>query len=104
MAIDMTRNRTKKAGGGHARVTVTVVVNETASLPGNDTTWIGVQSNPTSPPASEVVLGIRLRDFSSSRGGSIPIPLAQTPIFEDLTFTIIHERPVVLFAEAGVSE
>ncbi|MCA8920521.1 MAG: hypothetical protein KDD82_01860 [Planctomycetes bacterium] len=79
-------------------------VNETASLPGNDTTWIGVQSNPTSPPASEVVLGIRLRDFSSSRGGSIPIPLAQTPIFEDLTFTIIHERPVVLFAEAGVSE
>ncbi|MFZ2240301.1 MAG: TerD family protein [Gordonia amarae] len=32
MAIDMTRNRTKKAGGGQARVTVTVVVNETASL------------------------------------------------------------------------
>ncbi|MEZ6187234.1 MAG: hypothetical protein R3F62_19755 [Planctomycetota bacterium] len=79
-------------------------VNETASLPGNDTTWIGVQTAPTAPPAGEVVLGIRLRDFNSSRGGAIPIPLAHTPIFEDLTFTILHERPVVLFAEGGVSE
>lgn len=79
-------------------------VNETASLPGNDTTWVGVQTDPTGPAASEVIFGIRLRDFSSSRGGTIPIPLSYTPIFEDMTFTIIHERPVVLFAEAGVTE
>lgn len=53
-----------------------------------------------------LVLGVRLRELGSGRGDGqpIPAPLVETPIFEDLTLTLIHEQPRTLFAQEHVEE
>lgn len=47
----------------------------------------------------------RAADASGGPGGKLyPQPLVETPIFEDVTLTLIVESPQVLYAEEGVEE
>lgn len=62
-----------------------------------------VGADPVTGDAPVYVLGIRLQDFGTPRV-SLPAPLVQSPVFEDLTITVISDRPLVLHAEEGVEE
>ena len=62
-----------------------------------------VTTDPLTGDTPLYVLGIRLQDYNVPRV-SLPAPLLQSPVFEDLTITVINDRPVVLHAEEGVEE
>lgn len=65
-----------------------------------------VERDPLTSLAPLFVLGVRLQDYGASRGAGnpIPSPLLQSPVFEDVTITVVNDRAVILHAEEGVEE
>lgn len=54
---------------------------------------------------SKLLSSVNDRDADDGSGGKLyPQPLAETPVFEDVTLTLILESPQVLYAEEGVEE
>ncbi len=55
-------------------------------------------------PADALVIGLRLIDADGNRGSGqpLPAPLLRSPIFEDMTLTLIRPRPQVYRSQAGV--
>jgi len=53
-----------------------------------------------------LVVGIRLRDLGAERGSGepIPAPLTESPVFDDLTLTVIPRSPRIITASSGVLE
>lgn len=73
----------------------------------------------TSPPASEpypreiLVLSVELSRLLTSSNAAVaatqrqtllPQPLVETPVFEDVTLTLLLESPQIIYAEEGVEE
>jgi len=64
----------------------------------------GVTAGTAAAGSGGSVVADTVRTGTTGVRGGVPQPLLSTPVFEDMTLTIILQRPKILFAEEGTDE